>query len=570
MRMRETGKFIFAGVLLLLLAGMLFLIDRVKPNTVEPVDTDVSTTNPQITDTSEADDSLQLYAQQISQVQTPTTLTLTLMSDTHYCQQESTAAEKLNTARKMGELSNYIQVDAIANLGDFVRGDEPTGETVTDLMKLMDATEENAQCPVFYVRGNHDDNGWYSLEKDGKPGDYLQGEMIDDAQWAQWAFRAAQGVVIDSENPNGGYGYYDHEASKIRIFILNSVEIPYILEEDGTYRYNSYQCYAFSNRQLQFVADALQFSDKDDPSQWAALFLTHVPVDTTNDNGNRFGVMDAQIRGNLQFLGIVDAYRKGIAYEFQGSVNNVSNEGERPEDFMIEISVDYSQKGPGEVIGFVSGHTHTDNLSQKVGYENSLSYGYSYLSLIGSDSFATMVVDRENGLITTFKYGEVRPQNNMEEFNPGAIDGEAEQGISMQSGVWSLTYDQFLPTGENLYQGLSDLWGDGYTSDGTTVLDPKSLELVSAQENEKWAISKAIPVKQATQYVISDIGSSLIQYYRPDGKFSSVLKPVERDGQWIISTKTHEKGGYLVICFHKASAGDLDRVELREWVGNTR
>jgi hypothetical protein len=572
---RTTIKAISAFSLAVLIAAIMIRFDaQNRPDGVpytEPttlVGNDATDPTPDSSEPTISDD-LQKYAEAIKKAQTPTTLTLSLMSDTHYCEEEADGAEKLAIANKMATLSDYVQVDAIANLGDFVRGDEIKSETQTDFEKLFASTNKNAKCPVFYVRGNHDDNGWYSLAQDGNPGSYLPEEMLNDAQWYQMAFGfTAKDVVTDGNKPKGGYGYFDHAPSKIRIFLLNAVDIPYVLDDDGTYRYNSYQCYAFSDEQLNFVANALKFADKDHPNEWAALFLTHIPLDTTNDDGYRFGCKDAQVRGYLQMLGIISAYHKGISYTFSGNVNHPGFANELPEDFKVDIDVDYSEKGVGDVIGFVSGHTHTDNFSQKVGYENSLSYGYTNLSIIGSTSFATMVIDREKSIVTTFKYGEVRPQNAMEHSNPGAINGETELEIDMSTGVWVVPFEQFRPTGENLYNGLSERWGDGYFGNGKADLEPQTLELKTAETNEKWALSKAIRVKQATQYVIPDIGNSAIYYYRSDGTFGGSLSATDVDGRQIITTKSHESGGYLVFCFHKSTYPDYENFYIRELVSD--
>lgn len=386
-------------------------------------------------------DNLYDYASKIQDVQTPSSLTIALMADTHYCDTLANARDKLRTANTMGLLSNYVNVDLMANLGDFLAGNEPKSETRNDLAQLIVNTNQNAKCPVLYVRGNHDDNGWYSYQYDeyiknhakweadraegktvgpepGVPeqyGTYRKTEIINDTEWYSMATAFARNdIVVDDAKPYGGYGYYDHEASKIRVFMLNNCDIPYIEETEdydlteiyegynskyGGYRYNSYQAFAFSNEQLNFVANALKFEDKDKPDDWAALFLVHVPIDTTNDAGKRFGAPDALIRGHEQMLEIIKAYRTGSSYSFSGSVSYADqpNSGfnEKAEDFMVDLNIDYSNKGTGDVIAFFNGHTHSDNFSRTVGYEDSLSYGYTFMGFWGAVDFATVVINRD-------------------------------------------------------------------------------------------------------------------------------------------------------------------------------
>lgn len=361
-------------------------------------------------------DNLYEYSKKIQDAQTPSSLTIALMADTHYCSNKGkqgnrnlNAPDKLKTANTMGLLSNYVNVDLMANLGDLLAGNEPKEDTRNDLAQLIVNTNQNAKCPVLYVRGNHDDNSWFSYEgnsESGEQGTYRTDEMINDVEWYNYATAfGRKDIVVDKNKPEGGYGYYDHEPSKIRVIMLNNNDIPYIIEDDethpryGGYRYNSYQVFAFSNEQLNFVANALKFEDKEVPNDWAVLFLVHVPIDTTNDNGHRMGAPDPLIRGHQQLLEIVKAYRTGTSYSFKGSVSYAGQQNtgynEKAEDFMVDINVDYSSKGVGDVIAFFNGHTHSDNYSQAVGYEGSLSHGYTYMGFWGAVDFATVVINRE-------------------------------------------------------------------------------------------------------------------------------------------------------------------------------
>lgn len=503
------------------------------------------------------------YAQRIAKEQTENSLTLSLVSDVHYDINNEKDAEKLENIKKIGELENKVDVDFVANLGDFIVGNEDKETTLSSLQKLLKTTDENILAPVLNVRGNHDDNGWYSLE--GHGGTLQKDEIINDEEWYNLAIESAgENFVIDENNPFGSYGYIDHEDSKIRVFMINSCDIPYILESDGTtYRYNSYQCYAISNEQLNFVANALKFEDKENPDEWAALFLTHVPLDTTNDKNYRFGTPDALIRGHQQLLSIISAYRKGTSYSYTGSTYN-SSLGEVAEDFYVDVNVDYSEKGVGDVICFVSGHTHADNISQAVGYENSLSHGYTYLGLIGSVSFETLVINREKGTVKAFKYGEVRPQSSIELSNVGAIDGQKELDIDMTPGVWTLHFDQFRPAGETLYTGLSDIWTEHFYNSSAT-LDFETLELSTADSNKNWILSKAVPVKAMTQYVIPNIGSSQILYYTYLGKYSGTVTTIEDFSldKKLVTSKNMD--GYFVFAFHKSTYPDYKNFYIKEY-----
>ncbi len=523
-------------------------------------------------------DELQLYAKEIQQAQTSTTLTLAMMSDAHYCGHDRVPQpEKLETAGAMARLSGYLDVDALVNLGDMVPGNEEKEKTLEDIKQLMEATERNAQCPVLYVRGNHDDNGWYSREEDGYPGVGSPDQIMDHDEWYQQAFGSASAyVVTDSNNPTGGYGYFDHEDSKIRVFLLNTSDIPYILQEDGTYRYNAYECNAFSNAQLNFVARSLLFEDKEVPNDWAAMFLMHVPMDTSVLNGYRFGAANTLIRGYTQMLSIIDAYRKGISYSFTGSVYDNASGIELAEHFQVSVSGDYTSKGCGDVIAFVNGHTHIDNASRQVGFEYSLSYGYTYLSVVGSDSFTTMVVDREKSVVSVFKYGQGRGPSQstdpqiIQKGNVLVANGEEEFGIDFSAHKqWVIPFQQFRPRGENLVEETGAVALDGYklpSLPAALSLDPETMLPEEVIEAKNYAISKPILLRQNTQYVIPDIGKSMVHiFHHTRLSRSKSMTPVKM-GDEMILTGISYAGCYIVIVFDKRSYPDYENFYIKERV----
>lgn len=508
------------------------------------------------------DEQLLSTANKIKALQNDNTLTFSLISDVHYTGGNSYDDQKLLNISKMGELQDLAQIDFVANLGDFVNGNVEKEDTINSLTELIEYTDNACDSAVFNVRGNHDDNGDYTFSNHG--GSNKKDEIINDEEWCDIAFtNLPSGFVIDENNPNGGYGYYDHEKSKIRIFVLNSVDIPYIADGD-TYRYNSYTGNAFSDKQLDFVAKSLMFSDKENPNDWAALFLTHVPLDTSNANGECFGVQSALIRGHEYMHGIIAAYRKGTSFKAEGStyiaVSNVTKDKE--EDFMVDVDVDYTAKGSGEVIGFFSGHTHKDNVCKTVDIENSLAYGYTFVGLSGSTSFTNYVIDRDTKTISAVKHGESYP-----ELDTNREIGTPELG-SIESGEWSITYDNFLPQDNNLYNGLSEIYPKQTFFDGNTKLDTETLELVNAVESSAvYVVSKAVKLKPFTTYVIPDnFMGTCLAFNRYGGK-NPVITPIDHGDYKTITTGI--RNYYVTFFFYEKGYSDYNNFYIKELSCNT-
>lgn len=484
--------------------------------------------------------SIETTASKIKKYQTDSTLTLSFMADTHYdCATTPYSLQKVDTFAKLGKIQNFVNVDFAANLGDAINGKSTKEETINHIKEITRLTSQYCKSPLYFVRGNHDDNGWYSYGNFG--GTYKTDEIINHEEWYNLAVKDYSSYIVEDENnPYGGYGYYDHEKSKIRIFILNTSDIPYIEEPDGTYRYNSYQDFGMSNAQLNFMAKALMFEDKENPSEWGALFISHIPLDVSNADNERFGGEMSLPKGSDYMLAIINAYHKGTSIKASGTTKNrASNVAE---DFMVDIDVDYSKKGPGEVIAFISGHTHADNFCNVVGKEQHLSYGFTYIGVSGTVSFANFVVDRDKKAIYAVKHGET-----LLEKLEGTLISAPHTG-TIESGEWSVNYEKPLPQTENLYNGISEKWSTEYSFGGN--IDTESLELIApnkATENNN-QLSKAIAVKALTAYEIPADFDGQCMAYSASGKPIGKLKFVDKNDHKIMHTVANT--AYVVFNFN--------------------
>lgn len=489
-------------------------------------------------------------ASKISQYQDDNTLTISLMADTHF---ECSQPHKLTAYHEFGQLQDYTNVDFAANLGDAVNGKSTKSETLEDIKTITSHTAQYCKSPLYFIRGNHDDNGWYSFGEYG--GTYKTDEIINDVEWYDVAVKNYQtGVIFDSNNPYGGYGYYDDEDSKTRIFLLNTSDIPYIEEEDSTYRYNSYQDACISNAQLNFVANALLFKDKDNPNDWGALFLSHIPLDSSNLDNERFGGKMALPKGASFMLAIINAYHKGTDIKISGTSANKKTD--IPQDFMVDVNIDYSKKGPGEVIAFFSGHTHTDNFCDTVNIEQSLSYGFTYIGVNGSYSFANFIIDRDKKLINAVKHGSV-----LTETTEGTLVGTPDIG-TIESGEWAVYYSKPLPHGKNIYNGISENWGSEYALSGK--IDTSTLELINPLKtsDSNNQLSKAILVKPLTSYTIPDEFSGSCMVYSKSG--NPIEKSTIKDCGDYKTLQTPDYASYIVFNFNTNEYQNYQEFYLKE------
>ena len=197
---------------------------------------------------------------------------------------------------------------------------------------------------------------------------------------------------------------------------------------------------AFSNEQLNFVANALMFADKEDPSEWAAIFVSHRPMDVTTQSRKRFGMGDILIRNHDVMLNIIKAYQNGTAYADSGYGGESQAEIDS-HDFPYDVDIDYTSKGAGEVICFLSGHTHTCNTSDEVGLNSSsLSYGFRYVGCSHS-GYYTLTFNRDTKKINVYFSGsdkDVEPLENPEAAT-GAIVGLTVSDLN-EYGDWETSW----------------------------------------------------------------------------------------------------------------------------------
>ena len=254
-------------------------------------------------------------------------------------------------------------------------------------------------------------------------------------------------------------------------------------------------------------------------------------------------------------MAVIGAYRKGSAFFASGSGYN-SSLGDVSEDFNISVNVDYTAKGGGDVIAFVSGHTHTDNFSSLVGTEGSLSRGYAYIGLMGSTSFANFVFDRANNRICAVKYGTSSPDTT-----EGAAVEAPDTG-SIESGEWTINIDQFRPDGTNLYNGLSGTHTSGGISSATKI-NTTTLEIDATAGDSKYRTSKAIAVKPFTLYAIpSDWNGSILAFGLSGGRSGFITPTIDLNGYKFFQTGIRQY--YVVFDHHTGSYTDYANFWIKE------
>jgi hypothetical protein len=260
-------------------------------------------------------------------------LCFVLYTDTHYTPNDTFIPSKI--AIRLADLTN---ASFIAHLGDLIDMVNEGREAGVDIIQRNTALMRQCKSPYLQVIGNHDDVSYYNQ---------VNGTMTpDDHISALYLFNATtqadrNRIVMGSKA--GGYYYMDDEDSKTRTIVLNSHEYPWIVKDDGNLKYNSSASksvvFTYSPAQLMWFAnEALDFSDKDTPTEWGALVLAHLGA-----------------WGSVEVHKIMNAFKQGTKLESFTLTDEYVTEYDGQ---TIEMTADYSVGARS--IAFLLGDIHKD------------------------------------------------------------------------------------------------------------------------------------------------------------------------------------------------------------------
>ena len=206
---------------------------------------------------------------------------------------------------------------------------------------------KNLRVPLLIATGNHDDNSIHCSSANGETlsknnQENTGNRLITDVELYCYYAKHNENTKFVFGELGKNYGYLDLTDSKLRVFLLDSEDIPYTKNSNGFYPYTGQWTYAFRNAQLNFIANSLKFQDKDNPAEWKTIFIKHHSINPqyyADGDSYNFDVL----------LGILNAYQSG------GTYKSSKSDG----DFSYDVNVDYGGR-KGTIIADIAGHLHND------------------------------------------------------------------------------------------------------------------------------------------------------------------------------------------------------------------
>jgi hypothetical protein len=303
--------------------------------------------------------------------------------------------------KRMVQGINIIKKD-IKLWATLVGGDYLTNNNTTiksnALKALVDVTvslNSINNLPKLMIKGNHDDNSMGTVADAINPEEFYDNsaKLFEENE-----------IIIDSNNPSGCYGYFDIKPQRIRIIFLNSVDIPWIIEND-TLKYKGQWTKGIQQAQLDFVKNALTFTE----NGWSVIFVSHHGVTEVSGYSTSADDYITPENGGSQLWGIIKAFKNKATF-------NRTITG----DFASSVSVDFTNNASNQVICLLNGHTHCDRNAVKDGMlflstttatqsnVGTNTDGSSYTPVANTKNEAAMdfiTVDKFSGIIYLDRYG---------------------------------------------------------------------------------------------------------------------------------------------------------------------
>lgn len=265
-------------------------------------------------------------------------LNIGFITDNHH-QLSGYSPNSLNHYVYMAAASRRARLDAVVAGGDNINGWYDKQEKLVETRQATSvlANRVAAGTDVYFVFGNHDSGI-------GQNGNNTPDTCLSDTEIKAY-YRTADKVYGEARDGDSLYGYKDYNDKKVRLIWLNSFDLPYTLNSDGTYKYDFLTQSGYQNQQLAWLANqALMLPD----NTWQVMIFTHCPLPGTFETAA--GQPQLSQYNSDVLIGIINAFQSGTKYSLV--------EASRP--LPINVTCDYTSQGKAIVIGLFSGHIHRD------------------------------------------------------------------------------------------------------------------------------------------------------------------------------------------------------------------
>ncbi len=213
---------------------------------------------------SDADEAYMQNIAEVANAHVENAFTFLWVTDTHVWEKD------LYIGDLVAQMTKRVPCEFVAHTGDIVDGLTTVEDGLKVLSKFNDRLQES-DCPVFYVKGNHDDNCLYARKQMtsglGKGEDYILTSQL---------YARTNAFHQYARHNDDMYFYYDDEESNVRSIFLNSYDYTEECDENGIRMEDAHTEKVFRQEQLDWLEqDALNFTNKEAPEEWGVILFSH-------------------------------------------------------------------------------------------------------------------------------------------------------------------------------------------------------------------------------------------------------------------------------------------------------
>lgn len=264
---------------------------------------------------------------------------------TVYESEENVKKRTENLIRHFEEIVDFANsqnnIDFIALGGDYINSYSIKGkESVLNLINTFSAPLKRSKKPVIMAFGNHDDNGFQTLNPNVP--EIRREWLISDKDWSERVmdnYPFAEKRVGDEKYKYSKYFYFDIEKKSTRVVVLDTMDMRRPFDSNGNVTGDgTLPRFWYTNEQLDWLVNtALTAGDG-----WNYIFISHMGIDyETSDNCKNGEIL----------RGIITAFNK--KEEFTFSYNGSDG---------IEkcVKADFKNPKNGKIVIFNFGHQHAE------------------------------------------------------------------------------------------------------------------------------------------------------------------------------------------------------------------
>ena len=262
-------------------------------------------------------------------------------SDNHYSITNGKGHYVSPTNAIIKDIDTFIGLDAILNGGDNIMyGSKSKVQGLTALFKMFDTIDLDKYVPCV---GNHD----FNSVADGGVTINTDEWIITNKELETLFFRK----VETSARPNGKLYYYrDFEQKKVRIIVLDTMDVPIEFNTNGTIKYDPVSIHGLSQSQLEWLDSALDLTGKTDADNWKIVILMHVGAYFTTEG---FTQNTNTLTNRLGLRAMLSAFVNRSSYSY--SYTDTEHDG----IFTMSINGNMANR-QGKLVAVLSGHAHAD------------------------------------------------------------------------------------------------------------------------------------------------------------------------------------------------------------------